>query len=165
MTLGPLFMFEKLREPKLCQPRILQVTTAYHYRDRNFGSRIHADERAHATTKLFISVSFDVSIRLQYKRSIFDSFETRFLHTATFLTLLSLFLFPPFFSPLFSVLGRSILEYLSACNFSCIAYILYRNLSSGTGFDESNPAKEILRELCGVLRRIMTTLRVPSVSL
>ena len=154
-----MFIFGKLRGPKLCQPRILRVTTAYHYHDRNFESR-NTHTNARATTKLFIWCSFDVSIRLQYKRSIFDSFETRFLHNATFLTPL-LFLFrSSFFFPCSPPLVD-----LSPCNFSCIAYVLYQNLSSGTGFDESSLAKEVLRELCGVLRRIMTAFRVPSVSL
>lgn len=38
MTLGPLFMFGKVKGTKLCQPRILQVAIYTHHRNRNFGS-------------------------------------------------------------------------------------------------------------------------------
>ena len=43
MTLGPLFMFGKVKGTKLCQPRILQVAVYTHHRNRNFGSvHVHA---------------------------------------------------------------------------------------------------------------------------
>ena len=144
MTFGPLFIREAKRA-KLCQPRIHACNHGiYHWHDRNFGSNTRDDQQ--------LCLHFVRYIDLSTIWTIYFTSLKRVYYSPRFLCL-----FFPSSTLLLSLRNPISLQFL--------AHTLYQNVSSGTGFDESNPAKRNLRKLCRVLRRIMTTFRVPSLPL